>query len=167
MKQKIISNEVLSAEYKAVYRYALTICKSENDAMDITQETFLNAMKNSSKFKGNSSLYTWLCAIAKNIWLNKCKKLSFETNFDNFDNSYSSDNFENALIDKELSIHIHKILHHLDEPYKEVFTLRTFGELSFRDIANLFSKTESWARVTYYRAKKNIIQTLERNGVGL
>ena len=66
---------------------------------------------------------------------------------------------------KDLSFHIHKILHSLDEPYKEVFSLRTFGELSFKEIANLFSKTESWARVTYHRAKKIIIENLERNGI--
>ena len=47
----------------------------------------------------------------------------------------------------------HRLLHELPEPYKEVFTLRVFGDLRYADIAGLFEKSESWARVTYYRAK--------------
>ena len=49
----------------------------------------------------------------------------------------------------------------MDEPYKEVFSLRTFGELSFQDIAELFGKSENWARVTYFRAKSKIKEALE------
>ncbi len=67
---------------------------------------------------------------------------------------------ENLLVVKERAIEIHKILHELEEPYKEVFTLRVFGELSFLQIGNLFMKTESWARVTYHRAKKKIKERL-------
>ena len=55
---------------------------------------------------------------------------------------------------------IRKILHDLQEPYKEVFMLRVMGEVSYRDIGQLFSKSESWARVTYYRAKKMIVEKM-------
>ena len=48
-----------------------------------------------------------------------------------------------------------------EEPYKEVFWLRIFGELSFAQIGALFEKTESWARVTYYRAKIMIKEELQ------
>jgi len=44
----------------------------------------------------------------------------------------------------------------MKEPYKEVFSLRIFGELSFREIANIFNKSEHWACVTYHRAKEMI-----------
>ena len=66
-----------------------------------------------------------------------------------------------SIITKESAFEIHKILHNLEEPYKEVFSLRTFGELSFKQIGELFEKTESWARVTYYRAKVKIKEELE------
>ena len=66
-----------------------------------------------------------------------------------------------SIITKESAFEIHKILHKLEEPYKEVFSLRTFGELSFKQIGELFEKTESWARVTYYRAKVKIKEELE------
>ena len=68
-------------------------------------------------------------------------------------------------MDKEQAIAIHKLLHKLEEPYKEVFHLRTFGELSFKEIGEVFGKTESWSRVTYYRAKMKIIENLNKEGV--
>ena len=48
---------------------------------------------------------------------------------------------------------LHRCLHALSEPYREVFMLRVFGELKYAQIAALFHKSESWAKVTYYRAK--------------
>ena len=53
------------------------------------------------------------------------------------------------------------ILHGLDEPYKEVFQLRVFGELSFAQIGRIFGKSENWARVTYHRAKLKIQERME------
>ena len=66
-----------------------------------------------------------------------------------------------ASVDKETAFAIHKVLHTLNEPYKEVFSLRTFGELSFKQIAELFGKTETWARVTYHRARLRIMEELK------
>lgn len=60
-----------------------------------------------------------------------------------------------------MAMQIYKILHKLEEPYKEVFWMRTFLELSFKEIAYLFEKTESWARVTYYRAKLKIKEAIK------
>ena len=62
------------------------------------------------------------------------------------------ESLEERFIDHEEQIRIHEILHVLPEPYKEVFTLRVMAELSYKDISRLFGKSESWARVTYYRA---------------
>ena len=64
-------------------------------------------------------------------------------------------------ITKESSFAIHKLLHELEEPYKEVFELRVFGELSFAEIAEIFGRTESWARVTYHRAKLKIKERMD------
>jgi len=64
-------------------------------------------------------------------------------------------------LNKESYFEIHKILHTLEEPYKEVFSLRVFGELPFRQIGELFGKTESWARVTYHRARMKIKEDLQ------
>ena len=73
----------------------------------------------------------------------------------------SNEIMEERFLDKETAFAIHKVLHTLDEPYKEVFSLRTFGELSFKQIAELFGKTETWARVTYHRARLRIKEDLK------
>ena len=56
---------------------------------------------------------------------------------------------------------IRKILHDMSDPYKEVFMWRVFGELSFKEIADLYGKTDNWACVTYHRARKIIQSRLE------
>ena len=71
------------------------------------------------------------------------------------------DSFEQAVIDKDMAMQIHRILHTLNEPYKEVFWMRTFGELSFAEIGKVHDKTEAWARVTYHRAKMKIMEEME------
>ena len=158
-----ISEQALCAEYEAVYRYALTLCPSETDAQDVTQETFLKAMGARASFAGESSLYTWLCAIAKNLWRNRCKKLGRELPLD-WDADPGGTSVEQAAEDRDMSLAVHRALHRLDEPYKEVFSLRAFGELSFAEIGALFDKTEGWARVTYHRARKMILETLRKEG---
>lgn len=65
-------------------------------------------------------------------------------------------NLEQKLINQAEALHVHKVLHGLKEPYKEVFMLRLFGELSFDHISQIFGRTESWARVTYHRARMKI-----------
>ena len=72
----------------------------------------------------------------------------------------SGDSFEIKFFDKSEAFEIHKILHLLDEPYKEVFSLRLFSELSFAEIGEIFCKSESWARVTFYRAKNKIKEAM-------
>lgn len=165
MKKNDISDKVLCAEYEAVFRYTLSLCHNKTEAEDITQETFLKALNAHHSFQGGSSLYTWLCSIAKNLWINKCKKDNKEIITDEMSNIQEESSFEEYLNNKDTALEIHKVLHILNEPYKEVFTLRVFGELSFSDIAKLFSKTESWSRVTYHRSKKIIIEQLRKGGM--
>lgn len=68
---------------------------------------------------------------------------------------------EQQLLNKDTAFRVHQVLHNLEEPYKEVFQLRVFGELPFLKIGELFSKTENWARVTYYRARLKIQEGME------
>ena len=164
-KYEPFSEAVLSAEYEAVYRYALTLCRQEQLAQEITQETFLRAMSAKSGFAGESSLYTWLCAIAKNVYFNHCRKVKREVPMQEWDDPSANMDTEARLEDRDLSLAIHRVLHDMPEPYKEVFSLRVFGQLAYREIAGLFGKTESWARVTYHRARKMIEETLRKDGI--
>lgn len=166
-KKPDISDSTLFAEYESVYHFAWSLCHNESDAQDITQETFLKAMNAADRFEGGSSLYSWLCAIAKNTWLNKCHRQGREVDLEQAEIHFQIIDIpiEQLVEDKEVSFQIHKVLHQLDEPYKEVFSLRVFGQLPFGDIATLFSKSESWARVTYHRARKKIIEKLRKDKI--
>lgn len=61
----------------------------------------------------------------------------------------------------ELRDALHQNLHTLQEPYKEVFTLRIFADLPYADIARLFGKSDSWARVVFFRAKMMLINAIK------
>ena len=72
--------------------------------------------------------------------------------------------FAENLVNEEKAFLIHKFLHNMEEPYKEVFNLRVFGELSYEKIGTLFQKSSGWVRVTFYRAKKKIEEYMEEQG---
>ena len=151
---------VYTENYPIVYRYALSLCRNPAAAEEITQEAFFKALKNIDSFQGECKLNTWLCKIAKNTFYSYVKKNRRQADCA-LEIVISDEDIEQRFADKETAYAIHKVLHRLNEPYKEVFWLRTFGELSFAQIGALFSKTESWARVTYYRAKIMIKEEIQ------
>ena len=152
--------EIYIKYYKDVYIFILSICENDIEfAEEIAQETFFKALKSINNFKGECKLKVWLFQIAKNTYYTQIKKKNRFTEMD--EDIYSDFCIDDKLVDKETQSKIHKILHNMKEPYKEVFHLRTFGELPFLEIAELFGKPESWARVTYYRAKIKIKEELE------
>ena len=149
--------------YMKVYSYVMTIVKNASVAEEITQQTFFKALSGKEKFRGGSGEYTWLCAIAKNLAMDelKCESRFAEQKAE----EGSKHDLMSALEDHEDTLRIHLVLHELEEPYKEVFQLRVFGELSFRQIGSIFGKTETWARVTYHRARLKIIERMDENAV--
>jgi len=154
--------EKIYAQYaKIVYHYVFSLCRNETTAEDVTSETFLKAIQAIDKFKGDCSVKVWLCQIAKNTYFSLVKKSKVEVPVDSeaVIESELSD-FTDKLLDKASALEIHRCLRTLEEPYKEVFSLRTFGELSFSEIAELFNKTENWARVTYHRSKLKLKEAL-------
>ncbi|MBR6678051.1 MAG: sigma-70 family RNA polymerase sigma factor [Oscillospiraceae bacterium] len=152
--------EVYRLYFKDVYRYALSLCKNETLAEELTQETFFKALQNLERFDGKCKIYVWLCQIAKNSYFSHLKK---ERRYDSdveWESLAAEGDMEGETLQKAEIFELHKRLHALEEPYKEVFSLRTFGELPFAQIAELFGKTESWARVTYHRARLKIKEEL-------
>ena len=152
--------EVYKLYFRDVYRYVLSVSKNPAVAEEITQETFYKALKGIRHFDGRCKVYVWLCQIAKNCYyshLRREKRMDRGADAD----PGKTEGVDQLLVSKETALEVHRVLHSLTEPYKEVFSLRTFGELSFAQIAVLFDKTESWARVTYHRAKLKIREELE------
>ena len=129
-------------------------------AAKIAQETFARALGAVDRFDGRGDVRAWLFTIARNVWVDHCRRHRRETELPGEDLPGGGD-FAGALEDREEVLALHRILHTLPEPYKEVFGLRVFGELSFRAIGQVFGKTEGWARVTYYRAKSRILRQWE------
>ena len=147
--------KIYSEYYDAVFQYVLSLCVDKQWAEEITQEAFFKALKNIGTFRGECKLDVWLCQIAKNTFYTAAKRQQRQVDYP-LELIQSDEAIDQKISDKETAFQIHKLLHALEEPYKEVFCLRTFGELSFKDIGVLFGKTESWARVTYHRAKMKI-----------
>ena len=148
-----------------VYRYLLSLSGSESTAEELTSETFFRAMDALDRFRGECSVRVWLCQIAKNTLYDHLKKQKKQLPGEEQPETAESDGgeiFEEKLAQRSQAMEIHKVLHRLSEPYKEVFSLRTFGELTFREIGMLFGKSENWARVTYYRARVKIREELEQ-----
>ena len=153
-------DRIYAEYYSEVYKFVLTLCQNQTLAEEITQESFFKALKSIDSFNGNCKISTWLCKIARNTFYSYTKKHNRQVDYP-LDAILSDENIEEQFADKEIAYAIHKVLHKLNEPYKEVFWLRIFGELSFAQIGALFEKTESWARVTYYRAKIMIKEELQ------
>ena len=147
--------------FESVYRYALSLSGNPQIAEEIAQETFFKAIRTLDQFQGKSSLKSWLCTIAKNLWLSDQRKKKAQPIDDALQLPDLSAGPEEAIVRQDESMRIHRLLHDLDEPYREVFTLRTLGQLSFRDIGELFGKSENWACVVYHRARAKIKEKME------
>ena len=147
--------------YMQVYSYAVSLSGDRELAEEIAQETFYKAVSTKASFQGRSDELTWLCAIAKRLFLDEMRKRQKITELDTLSELSSNEDLAAAVADADTAFRIHLILHRLEEPYKEVFQLRVFGELSYGQIAAIFHKTESWARVTYHRAKLKIQERME------
>ena len=148
--------------FKDVFLYLRSLSADEDTAEEITQETFVRALKALDSFDGRKDIRAWLFTIARNAYFT-CRKrrkaVSSEEEPDRLPDGQPS--FTERLFDEEDALCIHRFLHAMREPYKEVFTLRVFGELSFERIGVLFGKGAGWARVTFYRAKKQIMDYME------
>ena len=158
---KNTAEKLYQAFYMKVFSYVMTLAKDRNNAEEITQETFFRAISTEKSFRGDSESFTWLCAIAKNIFIDEKRRYAREDDELSEELPDNDTGIEQKLSDKAMSLKIHSILHQLEEPYKEVFQLRVFGELSFAEIGSIFGKTETWARVTYHRARLKIKERMD------
>lgn len=148
--------------YPQVYGYLLKLCKNEGIAEEITQDTFFVILKNIDYYRGDCKFSVWACQIARNSYFSYLKKNKKITDFPlETLSDYKTGNFDEMMANKDIALKIHDILHFIDEPYKEVFWMRVFGELTFAEIARVHGKSECWARVTYHRAKFKIKEALQ------
>ncbi|MBU3105609.1 RNA polymerase sigma factor [Clostridium gasigenes] len=138
-----------------IYKYLLYLTCNKHEAEELLQETFFQAFKSISRFKGESSISTWLFSIARNVYLKKYnddkKRDEISLELENIIGVTKSPLDE--LEAKEEECRILKAINLLDETYRQVVILRSLNELSFREIGEILNKNENWARVTFYRGK--------------
>ncbi len=154
------NGKLYEAYYMRVFSYAMTLAKDRSQAEEITQETFFRAFSKKASFRGDADETTWLCAIAKNLFLDERRRQGKTAPIPE-ELPDAKKGVEQAAVDRDASFRIHMALHALEEPYREVFELRIFGELSFREVGLIFGKTENWARVTYHRARLKLQERME------
>lgn len=147
--------------FNDVFLFLKKLSKDENIAEEITSETFFKAMRSIDTFRGETDIRVWLCQIAKNCYFSHLKKQQKIIDIDEVEFTDSKSTIEEQVLNQSDAIQIHRLLHDLAEPYKEVFMLRVFGELSFKQIADIFQKTDNWACVTYHRARNKILSQME------
>ena len=156
--------KIYNEYFNDVYLYIKRLSGDEHVAEDITSETFFKALKSIDNFRGECEIRVWLCQIAKNSYYTYVKKNSKVQDVDETELINLPDNknsVENEVQSKLQAFAIQKILHEIDEPYREVFMWRVYADLSFKEIAGIFNKNENWACVTYHRARKLIKERLE------
>lgn len=151
-----------TACFHKLYRFALSLSRSETEAEEIVQETFLRAMQSVDKLPDETNLDAWLFRVARNVHISRLRKRKKEVGDAALDVVPSGEDIENRLLNQDQAHHILRLLHTLDEPYKEVFTLRALGDVPYAQIASLFAKSESWARVTYHRARLLLTERMNK-----
>ena len=142
-----------------IYKYLLKLSRDSSVAEELTQETFFRGYVNIASLRDEAKVSTWLCSIAKNAYFSHRRR---ERRLLPGDQDPAVFDYPEADMEKrELVQRAHRALHALPEPYREVFSLRTFAELSYAQIAALFGKSEVWGRVTCYRAKLMLQEAME------
>lgn len=156
-------DKIYKKYFEAVYKYLLYLTHNADLAEELTQETFFKAIKNIDKFKGKSNISTWLIQIAKNLYFDELKRNKRFTELEEIYQKIYDESIEDTLVSKDEKEELKKKINKLEETYKQVVYLRISGELSFKEIGMLLSQSETWARVTFYRAKNELMKGVDSN----
>ena len=153
----------MSAIYRqhaqTVYKFLLAQCRDPDLAEELTQETFYQAVRSADRFDGGCKVSVWLCQIAKHLWYQHLRKRNREALMPEEGIDVPLPSAEEETLAREGRLDLLRSIHSLPADAREVVYLRAFGGLSFREIGDVLGKTETWARVTFYRSKEKL-----RNG---
>ena len=155
-------HDIYSMYANQVKRFLLCLTADAELAEELMQETFYQAVTSIDRYNGNCHLSVWLCQIAKHLFYDYLKKRKIQTIplEEGWNRASGEAGPEEQILEQEGRKNIYRYIHGLEEPYREIFLLRALGELSFREIGELFEKSENWARVTYYRARMKLSERM-------
>ena len=149
-------NAIYRQHAQTVYKFLLSQTRDEDLAEELTQETFYQAVRSIDRFDGRCKVSVWLCQIAKHLWYQHLRKQKREVPLPEEGVDVPLPSAEEETLDQEGRLELLQQVHQLPEAQKEVVYLRAFGGLSFREIGDVLGKTETWARVTFYRGKEKL-----------
>lgn len=154
--------EIYNEYSKRLYLYIYVKCRNWNIAEDVLQTTFLKAIENIDSFRGECSIYTWLCHIAINILRsefrrNEYKNTSLEQLSETNPELLTVDNNDplKTLIEKEEADEINRRLSRLKPEQQKIINMR-LKNIPFKEIAESLGKSETWAKTNYHRAIKKM-----------
>ncbi len=153
--------EIYRQHAQTVYRFLLAQTRSADLAEELTQETFYQAVRSAEGFRGGCAVTTWLCGIAKNVWRTYRRRHPPEDELD--ETAAAPERPDDALLAGEERVELLRKMQTLGSDMREVMYLRIFGALSFREIGEILSRTENWARVTFYRGREKLRKELEKD----
>lgn len=150
--------EVYQHHAQTVWRYLMAQTHDPGLAEELTQETFYQAVRTAHKFDGSCAVATWLCGIAKNVLRTYHRKHPPQDDLS--EASLTAPSPESDVIARQQHLTVLQALQKLPERTREIMYLRLFGDLSFREIGQVLSITENYARVTFYRGKEALRKEL-------
>lgn len=159
-------NEIYERYANQIKRFLICLTANVELAEELTQETFYQAVKCIDRYDGSCKMSVWLCQIAKHQFYDYLKKQKHyqKVSLDTIMTFSSGDkNPEETVLHQEKMKHLSVQIENLAEPYQQIFLLRVMNEMSFREIGEVFQKSENWARVSYYRAKEQLKLKMERD----
>ena len=154
-------DEIFQQNANIVYRFLYSMCRDENLAEDLTQETFLKAIESIQRFDESCKISTWLCQIAKHLlyqhWTS-CNHYSFVELDEKLE---AGNNTELQAMNRMELSDIWSKVQSLPNKMKQVVEFRLLSEFSFKEIGEMLGKSENWARVTFFRAKIIMVKDSE------
>lgn len=154
--------QIYDKYYRKLYLFLLKLSGNPVLSEELTQETLYKAFLHIDQYEGRSSLSTWLYKIAKNSWLAEMDKRKRLVELEETWEFDSGVNLEEDILNRQMREWMRREIMSLPEPYTSVCMLRIYAELPYAEIAAEFGKSESWAKVTYFRGKTMLTERMKK-----
>ena len=139
-----------------IYKYVYSLSNNKDIAEEITQETFLIAVENIKKFRGECKISVWLCQIAKHSFFKYIKKRKLETPIEEVKDLVDEKILIDEICKRDETDRVLNQINNLKEPMQSVVKLRLETDFTFKEIGRIFGKTENWAKVVFFRGKERL-----------
>ena len=166
MQDKASKDDDIYVTYaNTVKRFLISLSGNFDLAEDLTQETFYQAYKSLHRYNGTCKMSVWLCQIAKHMYFDYLKKEKHiqKIEIENLKIFDTERNVEETYLIKEEIQELLFAVQQAKKTYGQVFWLRAYEEMTFKEIGEIFDKSENCARVNYYRAKEWIRERIRLN----